>query len=243
MTAAVTFDFHNTIAHCASWFAVEVHDLVGSYLERHFAVRDLPLPEEVSALANLHYRRLRTGIHAHGHELPADRCIITIMEHLGLEVDPAEVETLLNDLMRATQVDVRPVTGAIETITELADAGIPLGVVSSAVFHPFLEWTLEDFGIRDAFTTVITSASAGYYKTRPEIYWTALRSLQADPAKSVHVGDSIKFDVGGAQRAGMTTVWLDPDNKPGPHPFEPTATVSTLTGSRAVITDLLAGLR
>ena len=64
------------------------------------------------------------------------------------------------------------------------------------------------FGIAAAFTTVVTSASAGFYKSRPEIYLHAAEQLGVVPQPMVHVGDSLRFDVGGASRAGMGTVWL-----------------------------------
>ena len=86
-----------------------------------------------------------------------------------------------------------------------------MGIVSSAVYHPFLEWTLEAFGIRDAFHVVITSASAGFYKSRAELYVHAAELLGATPQRMVHVGDSFRFDVAGASRAGMGTVWLRGD--------------------------------
>jgi FMN phosphatase YigB (HAD superfamily) len=55
---------------------------------------------------------------------------------------------------------------------------------------------------------VVSSAECGYYKSRPEIYWSALARLDADAHRSVHVGDSPRYDVEGAARAGMKTVWL-----------------------------------
>ena len=102
----------------------------------------------------------------------------------------------------------RPVPGAVETVRAIHHAGIAVGVISSAVYHPFLEWTLSAFGIRDRIAAVVTSASAGYYKSRPELYWHAADLLRVAPRRVVHVGDSLRFDVGGASRAGMGTVWL-----------------------------------
>ena len=84
-------------------------------------------------------------------------------------------------------------------------------VVSSAIYHPFLESTLERFGILDAFEMVITSASCGYYKSRQEIYHHALDALGIAPGELVHVGDSLKYDVTTAGRLGVRTVWLNAD--------------------------------
>src|SRR5262249_61886466 len=101
--------------------------------------------------------------------------------------------------------------------------------VASAVYHPFLEWTLERFGIRDAFAVVTTSASAGYYKSRPEIYLQTLQRLEVDPARSVHVGDSWRFDVVGARRAGMRTVLIAAEHDPAAwEEFTPDLVVASL---------------
>jgi FMN phosphatase YigB (HAD superfamily) len=85
-------------------------------------------------------------------------------------------------------------------------------VVSSAIYHPFLEWTLERFGILDAFEMVITSASCGFYKSRPEIYQHALDALSIAPDELVHIGDSLVYDVTTAGSLGVRTVWLNAES-------------------------------
>jgi putative hydrolase of the HAD superfamily len=96
------------------------------------------------------------------------------------------------------------------------------------------------FGLRSSFAVVVTSASAGYYKSRPEIYWHAAALLGAAAARTVHVGDSYRFDVAGARRAGMRTVWLrrDPaavDGDGGP----PDLMVESLEGAAGSILGLV----
>jgi FMN phosphatase YigB (HAD superfamily) len=128
----------------------------------------------------------------------------------------------------------------VDTVRAIRRAGVPVGVVSSAVYHPFLEWTLTAFGIRDQIEAVVTSASAGFYKSRPELYWQAAASLGVAPAHIVHVGDSLRFDVGGASRAGMGTVWLQPNGAPsGGHGFVPDLTVHSLADAAPEILNLL----
>jgi HAD superfamily hydrolase (TIGR01509 family) len=143
--------------------------------------------------------------------------------------------------MRETLAGASPVAGAVETVQSLQQQGVPIGVVSSAVYHPFLEWSLEAFGIRNAMKTVITSASAGFYKSRPEIYLHAAQQLGATPAHMVHIGDSLRFDVGGAQRVGMGTVWLNHDrSRVADDHLAPDLTLHTLERSTPEILRLLA---
>ena len=211
-TRGITFDLHNTIAACGTWFQLEVRHLVSAFLGWQTATQGRSPGSDLTAAADGAYRQLRQAIQVHGHELPAERCVATILEQLGVVVDAATIARGVEELMREALNDVSPMVGAVETIRELASNGVPLGIVSSAVHHSFLDWTLERFGIREAFAVVTTSASSGYYKSRPEIYWHTLQALGVTPADSVHVGDSARFDVGGAQRAGMRTVLVAADH-------------------------------
>ncbi len=127
------------------------------------------------------------------------------------------------------------------TVRALHGRGLRCGIVSSAVHHPFLEWTLAEFGIVEAFTSIVTSASAGFYKSRPEIYLHAAELLSARPSQMVHVGDSLRYDVGGASSAGMGTVWLQFPDRPGDgSEFVPDLTVTTLEGSAPPILGVLS---
>ncbi|HEU5432339.1 MAG TPA: HAD family hydrolase [Thermomicrobiales bacterium] len=239
---AITFDFHNTLAHCDPWFDLEVHHLPSAFL-RWLADHGGPVrSDETLADADAAYRRLRHAIVEHGNELPAEACVAYVLDDLGIAVDDATVERGVATLMRATLAEAEPTHGAIETVRALAETGVPLGIVSSAVYHPFLDWTLERFGIRDAFRDVTTSASAGFYKSRPELYLHAVARLDAVPERTVHVGDSWRFDVDGARRAGLRTVWLRRADASLPAGgAAPDLTVRTLVGAAPRILTLLAG--
>ena len=208
---AITFDFHNTLATCPEWFELEVRHLPSSFL-RWWSDRDgRRLAPDVLDEADARYRQLRHEIMEHGNELTAEACLENVFAAMRLHVSEDDVRSGVADLMRGALAGAVPIPGAVATVRGIHEAGVPIGIVSSAVFHPFLEWTLESFGIRDAFDVVITSASAGFYKSRAELYVHAAELLGATPEQMVHVGDSLRFDVGGARRAGMGTVWLRGD--------------------------------
>lgn len=240
--AAITFDFHNTLAECPEWFELEVRSLPSAYLTWHAGQDAASYSDTVLADADDRYRALRREIMDHGNELTAEQSLRVIFDAMAIPADDAEIEDGVAVLMRAAAARARPIPGAVETVRAIAEAGVRLGVVSSAVYHPFLEWTLEEFGVSDAFATIVTSASAGFYKSRPEIYLHAAELLAAQPGQMVHVGDSLRFDVGGASRAGMGTVWLQFPDKPGDgSEYVPDLTVNTLEGSAPGILGVLAG--
>lgn len=205
---AVTFDFHNTIATCDRWFQHEIRTLVPSVLACHAESSGYDVDELTHGKAVEIYRRLRLEIIEHGDEIDASGCVRLVLDELGIGIDDSAIDAAIERVMRDCLDDSEPVPGVIDAVRELADSGIRLGVVSAAVYHPFLEWSLEKFGILDAFDVVVTSASAGYYKTRPELYLFTLDRLGVDASESVHVGDSHRFDVEGARNAGMRTVWF-----------------------------------
>lgn len=237
---AVTFDFHNTLAACPEWFDLEVRRLPSSFLAWWAAETGRTFSDEARDEADARYRQLRRDIIEHGNELTAEACLASVFADMNIAVPEAELASGVEYLMRLTLTGTTPIPGAIETVLALQQSGTPIGVISSAVYHPFLEWTLELFGILGAMHTVITSASAGYYKSRPELYLHAAQRLGAPPARIVHVGDSLRFDVGGASRVGMGTVWLQHEtNANAEHAVVPDLTLRTLEGSAADILGLL----
>jgi HAD superfamily hydrolase (TIGR01509 family) len=229
---AITFDFHNTLASCPEWFELEVRRLPSSFL-RWWAARDArhvgtaQLDE-----ADARYRQLRREIIEHGNELTAEACLKHVFGAMGIQVPEDDVRHGVAHLMHGALAGAAPIPGAVATVREIHQAGVPIGIVSSAVYHPFLEWTLESFGIRDAFDVVITSASAGFYKSRAELYAHAAELLGAVPEHMVHVGDSFRFDVAGASRAGMGTVWLRSDHsEPDDPAIHPDLVLSSLVAA------------
>ena len=237
MTYAVTLDFHNTLASCDSWFELEVRGLVPAYLRWQAAQTGQPVEAATLEAAAGAYRDLRREISEHGRELTAERCVEEVLARLGRVSAPDEIERGVETLMQATTIDLAPIPGAVELVQALGRAGVVLGVVSNAVYHPFLDWSLQSFGIAGAFASVVTSASAGFYKSRTEIYTDTLGRLGVEAGRSLHVGDSLRWDVRTAKRAGMKAVWFNPGSLPAE--AEPDLEVDSLVDAAPAILDLL----
>jgi len=208
---AITFDFHDTFASCDRWFDLEVRLLPSEVLTRLPAVSGAdgrsPNPDDATAA----YRSLRGEIIEHGLEMDALAGVLETFRRVDISVDERSTAAVIDDLMRESLTDVRPKPGAVDTVRALHAAGFSLGVVSSAVYHPFLLWALEAFAVLPLFGTVVTSASAGFYKSRPEIYQRALADLDVPPEHACHVGDSFRWDHLTPRAIGMRTVLVRPD--------------------------------
>ncbi len=214
----VTFDFHDTLARCDRWFQLEIRELVPAFLDWHAARNGTPAPDDdMKAEGRALYAALRSEIKESGIEQDAVACLRSVLPGLGVRPSDDELREGVDHLMRETfDDDVVPKDGAIETVRYLADAGITLGIVSSAVYTPFLEWTLDRFGVRDLFADVLTSADAGFYKSDPSIYRESARRLGTIPERVLHVGDSHDFDVVSPRGIGVTTVWVRGTRMPPP---------------------------
>lgn len=239
----LTFDFHNTLAACDPWFDLEVRDLPWAVLELLGAA--LPVTEKF--LVDGAYRQLRLDVIASGNEIDAYDAVLRIVDGLDIAANRATVTRAVDDLMYRSTLAMAAEPGAVETVRSLHRAGVKLGVVSSAVHHLSLGRMLDRLDITSCFDTVVTSASSGFYKSSPAIYEAALGLLDGEAATSVHVGDSLRWDVATAQQAGMTAVWLETSRREvfaGNAPVAtPSLALSSLEGAGPTLLALLERLR
>lgn len=205
VTSLVTFDFHNTIASCDAWFDLEIRDLPVRTLEiLDPSTLDVHSPDGITAS----YRSLRKQVMASGREVDAVEGVRRVTDALGVRLAVEDIASAIESLMHEAAAEATPIPGAVESIRAIAGNGTRVGVISSAVYHPFLEWTLERFGVGQELAFIMTSASTGIYKSNPDIYRVAMENAGARPDRSIHVGDSEKWDVWAAKEAGMRAVWF-----------------------------------
>ena len=134
-----------------------------------------------------------------------------------------------------------PVPGALETLAALSARGIPIGVVSNAGGQVQAE--LARLGMcRTAAAVgadprgvmvacVVDSTVVGVSKPDPAIFAPALAAigLPASP-RVAYVGDTVAYDVRGAEAAGLSPVLHDPCglHAADPHPSGPYRTITRL---------------
>lgn len=226
---AVSFDFHDTLAICPDWFLLETRHLVSATYARLVEGGYLPDGHEAAAL-DLAYRELRLAIHEHGEEQDALNCALSVLARFDLAPPRQAVADTLDTLMRATLATCEPRPGVVAAMRELAEAGLPLGITSNAVYHPFLEWSLERFELRQAVRSVVSSASCGYYKSRPEIFHVTAGAVGVRVDEMVHIGDSFRFDIAPARALGARTIWLNLTGQPPPEENVADVEVTDLEG-------------
>ncbi len=67
---------------------------------------------------------------------------------------------------------------------------------------------LEENELASKLDAVVISEEVGFRKPRPEIFEALLSSLSVSPEQTLHVGDRLTTDVGGAAALCMRTAWI-----------------------------------
>jgi putative hydrolase of the HAD superfamily len=91
---------------------------------------------------------------------------------------------------------------------------------------------LQTIGLARHFEASVAAPGFGVAKPDPRIFLEACRLLDVAPEETVYVGDDLRLDVYGAQRAGLRAVWMNRTGQANYLPAEvkPDAEVSSLDG-------------
>ena len=99
---------------------------------------------------------------------------------------------------------------AVKVLRSVREMGLRIGLISNTGMTPGTTFRtyLANTGMLDYFDTLTFSDEVKLSKPAEEIFLMTLRSLNAAPNRTVHVGDSIRNDVAGARKCGLKTVWI-----------------------------------
>ena len=122
------------------------------------------------------------------------------------ELPPGLAQTLLNDYRARFPSMCLLFPDAAQTLSSLRAAGLKLGLITNGSIR-MQSRKLECLALSPMFDTILISEAEGIHKPDREIFHRALERLDANPARSVFVGDHPDVDVAGARAAGMQAVW------------------------------------
>ena len=94
--------------------------------------------------------------------------------------------------------------GVLSALAELRERGLALGIVSTK-FRYRIEHTLDRFGIRDRFESLVGGDSVEHLKPDPEGLLLSLKQLGVDWHQALYVGDHV-VDAEAAARASVPFV-------------------------------------
>jgi putative hydrolase of the HAD superfamily len=120
---------------------------------------------------------------------------------------PAAVAEIIDLRRGVTLLGLRPVPGAVETITALRGRGLKIGLITVCSEDVPLLW--EETPFHGLFDAEVFSATCGLRKPDPRIYRLVLDQLGVEPKEAVFVGDGANDELAGAERVGMSAVGVD----------------------------------
>lgn len=162
------------------------------------------------------------------------RCLRVAAERAG--ADPAvagSIALAYDDAIDHGSVSFRD--GAADALEAAVASGRRVGLVTNGARRT-QRTKLDTLGIADRFETLVYAEPEFGVKPDPYPFERALGNLEADPATTTYVGDSLRADVAGANALGMETVWTPTDGAElGPGDPEPNHTLPSLAGLAALL--------
>lgn len=103
------------------------------------------------------------------------------------------------------------IPGAGEVLRQLHDEGFPIALVADGEWDSFQNVYRRN-GLGYCFDQWIVSEVVGMQKPAPIMFETAFQKMgltEEDKPRIVMIGNNLKKDVAGANRMGITSIWLD----------------------------------
>ena len=104
--------------------------------------------------------------------------------------------------------------GAHEVLTELRKR-YSMSIITNG-FPESQHRKMTASGLLPYFDHLIISEEVGFAKPHPGIFQAALDRSGTAIEEVIMIGDNLHADIEGAQKAGITAIWFNPDKNPGP---------------------------
>ncbi|MCD7755050.1 MAG: HAD hydrolase-like protein [Firmicutes bacterium] len=103
------------------------------------------------------------------------------------------------------------IPGADVVLKQLHDEGFTIALVADGEWESFQN-TYRENGLGYCFDAWVVSEVVGQQKPAPIMFETAYKKLnltEADKCRIVMIGNNLRKDIAGANRQGLTSVWMD----------------------------------
>lgn len=136
-------------------------------------------------------------------------CFATLAAENGYEADQGRKVAKIFDSER-DQTDVEPYPEAVNVLNTLRK-DYQLGIVTNGA-NEAQQQKIDGAGIRKFFDSITVAGRDIPPKPASEPFVRAINSLTTEPDTTVHVGDSLEADIGGATAVGLHSVWVSESN-------------------------------
>jgi putative hydrolase of the HAD superfamily len=175
-----------------------VHAAVAERVEIDFDAFNQALLAGVRAFGESHFAQHR--------EVPTFERFTDVLARVGLE-DAELAERLTRIHMAALRSVVRIPSHHAPLLDQLRRR-VRTGLCSNFSHSPTAQEILDSSRLAERLDAVVVSDALGLRKPHPRIFEAVMARLDVGPGEVLHVGDSLRADVGGAAALGIRTVWL-----------------------------------
>jgi 2-haloalkanoic acid dehalogenase type II len=201
----ILFDLGGTLMHStADW--TPIHEQADQALVDTLHAHNIELDA----------KQFRTRLHEYYEQRDKDHQETTyhfVLRELLTELGHAEVaepilRSALDALYAVTQPNWQLESDALEMLKQLRSQNYHLGIFSNAGDDKDVQQLVENFGIRNYFDFVLTSAACFYRKPHARAFEIALAQWNITPQEAAMIGDSLEADIFGAKQVGMSAFWI-----------------------------------
>lgn len=139
-----------------------------------------------------------------------------------------EIETI-NEIYHGNYLkNIVPVL-QIKQLIEQIKGSFKVGIVTNGTSYNAYK-KVQRLELNNIFNDeqIIVSEEIGYSKPQPQIFRHALERFRISPERTLFIGDNYYTDMCGANRAGMDTLWINPDELNPPLDFNPAYIVKSV---------------
>src|SRR5262252_8140197 len=140
------------------------------------------------------------------------RIMLKLLSHSEPDLTDLTVEKITKAHMRQLQRSFE-VRDEVVRVLDWAKQRYRTAMISNFAYAPALYESLDHFGIRSAFETIVVSAEVGWCKPHRMIFDHALERMGIRPAEALFFGDQLYVDVYGALNSGMDVVWIETETQ------------------------------
>ena len=209
---AVVFDLFDTLVDLrAEDLPMEEHDgrrIPSSSRSVHALVAERhPVDFEAFQGAMLTGMRvLGENHHARHIEVTTFHRMTDALSRLGIE-DPELAEAMSEAHMGVLESVVTVPQHHVEVLDRLRE-GVRVGLCSNFSHSATAHRVLDGAGFTERLDAIVVSDVFGLRKPRREIFFEVIDRLGVSPEETLHVGDSLRADIGGAAAAGISNAWI-----------------------------------
>ncbi len=163
-------------------------------------------------------------------ELIVERFLVPVRQ-FGID-DAVYAKKLSDDFLERTTLRTKLVDGTIDLLDYLKPK-YKMHILSNG-FREVQYKKIENAGLTSYFDKIILSDEIGVNKPHVGFFNYALEKTNADPSKTLMIGDSWDADILGAYNSNIHQLWFNPDELQ-PKGFVPTYCVRALNEIKAIL--------